>query len=116
MPPSTLDYNFSAPLNEVTLQNKHLRDVDVMLGKRTGGFFVEYAANDGEWLSASALFEAERGWSGLLVEPSRDLFAQLVAKRRRAFAINACLSKRRGAKENRIYHKGRTPFLTCEIN
>jgi hypothetical protein len=34
----------------------------------------------------------ERNWTGLLIEPSPKAFAELVAKNRKAYALNSCLS------------------------
>ena len=66
--------------------------VDDLLGSKTGGFFVECGAGDGEFLSNTLFFEAFRNWTGLLVEADRRLFAELRANDRRSYAINACLS------------------------
>ena len=41
--------------------------LDVMFGDKSGGFFVEAGAFDGELFSNTLLLEKNRGWTGLLV-------------------------------------------------
>ena len=68
--------------------------VDRYLKGKTGGFFVEAGAWDGEYLSNSLFFERERGWTGLLVEPNKGAFRKLLVrgKRKASVAANVCLS------------------------
>ncbi len=67
-------------------------DQEVYRGSRNRGFFIEAGADDGETTSNTLLFETQRGWSGLLVEPNCAAFKLLLEKRRRVFALNACLA------------------------
>jgi FkbM family methyltransferase len=46
-----------------------------------GGVFIEAGANDGLRQSNTKLFEEKYGWTGILIEPSEDLFAQLQKNR-----------------------------------
>jgi FkbM family methyltransferase len=55
--------------------------VDDFLGGLTGGFFVDVGAHDGLSLSNTLFFEAERGWTGICIEPLPDAFAKLRANR-----------------------------------
>ena len=73
-------------------QVKQSTFVDRLLNERRSGFFVECGAADGESLSNSLFFETERDWYGLLVEPNPSFFWSLLAKRRNAYLVNACLS------------------------
>lgn len=57
-----------------------------------GGFFVEAGALDGQMLSNSLWLERELGWTGLLVEPDPMSYSRLVAKRRKAWTSNTCVS------------------------
>ena len=56
-------------------------------------FFFEAGAFDGETISNSLYFETKLGWSGLLVEPNPAAFKMLLTKNRKAWSINACLSR-----------------------
>jgi hypothetical protein len=73
-------------------QHGQSKFVDTHLRGRRDGFFVESGASDGETGSNSLFFEVERNWTGLLVEANPRSFELLIAKRRRAYALNACLS------------------------
>ena len=75
------------------LSNKLIKILASRLFK-VNGFFVESGSYDGEYLSNSLLFELHRGWTGLLIEPLSQQYNTLKQKRRKAFAINACLSLR----------------------
>ncbi|KAK2161951.1 hypothetical protein LSH36_107g05100 [Paralvinella palmiformis] len=66
--------------------------VDELLGQRTGGFYVESGALDGEQLSNSLFFEKSRQWRGVLIEANPLSFRYLLDKRRHAYAVNVCLS------------------------
>ena len=54
---------------------------------------MEAGAYDGELFSNSLLFETKLGWSGILIEPNPVAFDLLLKKQRKAWSINACLSK-----------------------
>ena len=64
-----------------------------MLPKR-GGFYVECGAFDGERSSNTLYLEQKEGWTGLLLEMDPYFYTQLIAKCRRSWSINACLSPR----------------------
>lgn len=46
------------------------------------GYFVEFGAGDGEWLSNSWLLEKKFGWTGLLAEPAKIWHRKLAANRK----------------------------------
>ena len=73
-------------------QHGQSKFVDDLLKQRENGFFVECGAHSGMWLSNSIFFETQRKWTGLLVEPQRFNFEELLRLRRKAYAINACMS------------------------
>lgn len=52
-----------------------------VFGGQRGGVFVDVGAHDGEAYSNSLFLEEHRGWSGLCIEPNRDVFERLVARR-----------------------------------
>lgn len=90
--PSTQTYALRHAHRRYFSQVGQDRYVDFLLANRTAGFFVECGAATGEELSNTLYFEKYRGWSGLLVEVNKQYFQTLLKKRRKAFAINACLS------------------------
>ena len=57
-------------------------------------FFLEAGAYDGEMISNTLFFEMKLGWSGLLIEPNPIAFEKLLHKQRKAWAINACISRK----------------------
>merc|ERR1719458_2230220 len=65
---------------------------DLFKGKKDG-FFMECGALDGEHLSNSLLFEIQFGWQGLLIEAVPEAYENLKNKHRRAYSINAALSR-----------------------
>lgn len=104
MPPSVEPYNLREDNNLPTdkqylsFHNGRLgwqklhRLVVALFEGQPPGFFVEAGALDGEYLSNTVYLEREKGWSGLLVEPDRDMFAVLLSKHRRAWASHSCLA------------------------
>jgi hypothetical protein len=55
------------------------------------GYYVELGANDGIAQSNTYWLEAERGWSGLLIEPALNRYLELRANRstRNSFVCTA---------------------------
>jgi hypothetical protein len=68
--------------------------IDDFLHGMTDGFFVESGAHNGFDISNTLFFEANRNWTGLLVEANPALFDTLMSNcnRTQSIAINACLS------------------------
>lgn len=69
--------------------------IDSLLNKKQNGFFIEAGGYNGESLSNTLFFEIERHWSGLLIEPIPTLYQALISKKRKAFAINACIADKK---------------------
>lgn len=74
-------------LNNLDRQLEHYVDYE-------GGYYVELGANDGVKQSNSLYFERNRGWTGLLVEPSPHNFIACRRNRspRNAIYCAACVS------------------------
>ena len=104
--------------------------VDKLLNQKENGFFIESGARSGLELSNTIFFETKRNWTGLLVEPQLKDFNKLLALRRKAYAINACMSPTKnsglfawkmvghiaGLHESHVFKKaGQTPdgYMQC---
>ena len=76
--PSEQPYNFSVPEAEVVTAGQYGQplylDLVIFKGQVRAGFFIEAGAGDFEESSNSLHFELERGWTGLLVEPSPAIY------------------------------------------
>lgn len=63
--------------SHVTSQGIPIQEIiDNLFNKKRGGFYVELGAHDGLIQSNTAFLEFERGWSGVLIEPSPNAFAE----------------------------------------
>jgi len=60
-------------------------------GGKGNGYFVEFGAGDGIYLSNSLLLEKEFGWTGILAEPNRWLFEHLSNNRPNAALESSCV-------------------------
>lgn len=92
LPPSIGERNLRDPERRHYSQRRQSRFVDGLLNRKANGFYVESGAGNGEKLSNSLFFEKSRNWTGLLVEANWQMFQSLLAKRRHAYLVNACLS------------------------
>ena len=61
------------------------------LAGQRNGYFVEFGAGDGKYLSNSFLLEKEFGWTGILSEPNRWLFEHLLKNRSNAILEPCCV-------------------------
>ncbi|XP_021966736.1 uncharacterized protein LOC110861910 [Folsomia candida] len=77
----------------------------VLKDKKTGGFFVECGANDGEFMSNTIALEKDQQWSGLLIEGSPLLSKILRRKRRNAWVADVCLTGRYPERIEFLKHK-----------
>lgn len=103
-PPSTKLYNLSTDPLYHRLRNHDgwvfmFPHIKKLLGDQREGFFVEAGALDGEWLSNTLWLEQELGWTGLLIEPNPDHYRNLLAKHRKAWTSQTCLSSQPYPKE-----------------
>ena len=95
--PSPLPYNLTKDRRE-QMHAKGLtwRFIDntlkTLFPDERNGFFVEAGALNGEVLSNTLRLEQDQNWTGLLIEPVPHNFKELVQKRRKAWASQACLS------------------------
>lgn len=63
-----------------TCQINKLSDIyELFLGKKTDGFFVEFGAFDGEYVSNTSGL-ADLGWSGIYIEPIQEFFQKCVER------------------------------------
>ena len=66
--------------------------VETVFNKKQGGFFVEAGAMHWKWSSCTYVLEKHFGWTGVLVEPSDQIFDEIVKNRPNSKCINACLT------------------------
>ncbi|CAG0885562.1 unnamed protein product [Cyprideis torosa] len=97
-----MQYNLTNPKASDFSQNGQSAVVAQLLGQKTGGFFVEAGAYNGEDLSNTLYFERELNWTGLLVEPDPWNYYALKKRRRKAYSMGACLSSNRQIREVRF--------------
>ena len=92
--PSVLPYNLLGKPTNTTYFSQELQDewIDQYLKQKTNGIFLEVGAVDGVSLSNTLFFERERNWTGLLIEPNRKFYENLVTVHRKSYTINTCLS------------------------
>jgi len=98
-----LGKELSGNLNRWRLYNKHYKTghfarfemdkkLETFLPHRNG-FYVELGANDGALASNSYFFELKKGWQGVLIEPSPNLYLSCVKRRgeKNHIFCNACV-------------------------
>lgn len=110
IPPGSGNYNLSVPITRGSgtynlsrpagregsyhwSQARQDKVVDLILGGRRQGFFVEIGGYDGELHANTLFFEIVKGWDGLLVEANPFTFKQMLRKDRNCNMVNACISK-----------------------
>jgi len=67
-----------------------LHTYEKMYQTRCNGFFVEFGAGDGRFLSNTYLLETMYDWNGILVEPSKQ-FSEQIRKNRTASIDSRCV-------------------------
>ena len=50
------------------------KKLDILLNHKENGFYIELGAFDGITQSNTYFFELNRGWKGILIEPSKTSF------------------------------------------
>lgn len=96
----------SANLNTYSQADCYGNPFDHKLVKRmniTNGIFIEAGANDGLSQSNTKLLEEKFGWTGILVEPSLNLFEKLKTNRPNAKCFHCALGS---FEENNTYLYG----------
>jgi FkbM family methyltransferase len=67
--------------------------LDNIFNKKENGFYIELGAFNGLDSSNTAFFEFNRGWSGILIEPSFGSYQDCIKNRPKSVCINAaCVS------------------------
>lgn len=73
------------------------------------GYFVEFGASDGVYLSNTYLLELEYGWHGILAEPGR-IWHDDLGKNRKAIISHKCISSHTG--EKLVFNQTSDPMLS----
>ena len=84
-------------MKSYSTSDAHNQPLDIKLNdifkNKTNGFFIELGANDGITYSNTAMFELEKDWTGLLIEPSVNAYTKCKANRPKSIVVNyACVS------------------------
>ncbi|CAH1782317.1 unnamed protein product [Owenia fusiformis] len=90
-PPSANIPKMKEPIDHHFSQVGQSKYIDNLLKGKTNGFFIECGAHNGKSLSNSLYFERYRNWTGLLVEPNKKAFQELLNLKRKAHAANVLL-------------------------
>jgi len=64
----------------------------ILMVYQVDGIFVEYRAFDGLQDSHTLKLELNGNWTGLLIEPSPNIFQVLKSRHRLAWLANVCIS------------------------
>ena len=91
--PSSLPYNLLGRADNTVYFSQEKQDVfvDQYFNKARNKIFLEVRAVDGVTLSNTLFLERHRNWTGLLIEPNRDLYRKLATVHGKADCINSCL-------------------------
>jgi FkbM family methyltransferase len=84
----------TAELQSNSFQGQDLFVIEMLRGK-TGGWFLDSGASNGVRGSNTWLLENAFGWTGLCIEPNREMFTELLMNRRGPCA-SCCLYDREG--------------------
>jgi len=104
--------NVSRVLNYIDLSQSQLRqDLFVLseLNFKEKGFFVEFGATDGRFLSNTYLLEKKFNWTGILVEPEK-IFHKKLLKNRNCFIDKNCVYK--NSNSNILFNETTSPELS----
>jgi FkbM family methyltransferase len=64
-----------------------------------GGTFADVGAHDGKTINNTLFFEESRGWSGICVEPIKQVFDQLAQNRPNCVNMNCAIDETSGTAE-----------------
>lgn len=71
------------------------KKLDNLFNKKNNGFFIELGAFDGIFQSNTYFFEKNRDWSGILIEPSHNMYQKCLINRPKSIVLNyACVSNK----------------------
>jgi FkbM family methyltransferase len=63
------------------------------------GIFMDIGANDGVTINNTLYFETTNGWTGINVEPIKEVFDKLLQNRPKCININCAVDKKNGTAE-----------------
>lgn len=123
IPPSPLSYNLSNDPDykkrAVSYGWSFAHDILEQIFKdEYSKFFVEAGGLDGEFLSNTLWLEMNKNWSGLIIEPERKNFLDMVNKRRKCWISESCLSTLTYTKKSTMFSVEKKPnatFLDSEV-
>tara|TARA_Y100000389_G_scaffold94455_1_gene91097 strand:+ start:991 stop:1788 length:798 start_codon:yes stop_codon:yes gene_type:complete len=77
---------YSQMLEDLFVYRNFINNNDV------NGIFLEVGAVDGIICSNTLFFEKELGFSGIMIEPTKEQYDRLVVNRPKCFNVNSCIS------------------------
>ena len=75
------------------------------------GFFVDVGAHDGKTINNTLYFEENNNWTGINIEPIKDVYLNLVKNREKCLNINCAIDEKDG-NANFIFNKGYTEMIS----
>ena len=75
------------------------------------GFFVDVGAHDGKSINNTLYFETTHNWTGINIEPIKDVYDQLEINRPKCINLNCAIDEKKGQSEF-IYNKGYTEMIS----
>ena len=88
----------------------HYLDTNVFKGFQ-GGVFVDVGAHDGKTINNTLFFEESRGWTGINIEPIKDIYEKLQNNRPACININCAISETEGTADF-IFNHGYTEMIS----
>ena len=58
------------------------------------GFFVDVGAHDGKTINNTLYFEENNNWTGINIEPIKDVYLNLVKNREKCLNINCAIDEK----------------------
>ena len=93
-------------------QDKYLNEN--FFKNKQGGFFVEFGAYDGVYLSNSYFFEKELNWNGICAEPIPEIYKKLRANRK-CICVEGAVYNHSGFEEFKHFSGGPDPAFASEM-
>ena len=79
------------------------------------GFFVDVGAHDGKSINNTLYFEEKNNWTGINIEPIKDVYERLVINRPKCINLNLAVDNKDG-ESTFILNKGYTEMLSGLAN